>query len=218
MESVDPIRDKRAVAAMAGYLRSWSVKYYLLFEFGIHTGLRISDLRRLTYGHVIEEYSSGRRRWAERIRIRELKTRKTNMERSILLKNTELGDIVKSCLSPITAWDDLTLPLFPSRVTGPEGDIRSLGEWQVRHVLKKAADACGIPGRIGTHTMRKTFGYHYYKSTKDIAGLQSLFGHSSPSITLRYIGITQDDHDAAYKVVRFGPPKRRKADKKGPEF
>jgi len=210
MESVDPIRDKHAVAAMAGYLRHWNVKYYLLFEFGIHTGLRISDLRRLTYGHVIEVYASGRRRWAERIRIRELKTRKTNMERSILLKNTELGDVVKNCLSPISAWDDLTLPLFPSRMPDKDGKPRSIGRWQVGHVLKKAADACGIPGRIGTHTMRKTFGYHYYKNTKDIAALQSLFGHSSPSITLRYIGITQDDHDAAYKVVRFGRSSAKK--------
>lgn len=205
MESVDPIRDKRLVTAMASYLRRWDIKYYLVFEFGIHTGLRISDLRRLTYGHIIDVYPlSGRRRWSERIRIRELKTIKTNRERSILLKDTELGDVIRRCLSPITAWDDMTAPIFPSRISGPDGEVRALGEWQVRHVLKKAAEACGVPGRIGTHTLRKTFGYHYYRETKDVAALQSLFNHSSPSITLRYIGITQDDHDAAYQMVRFG--------------
>lgn len=46
---------------------------------------------------------------------------------------------------------------------------------------------------IGTHTMRKTFGYHYYKRIKDIATLQQIFNHSVPSITKRYIGITQDE-------------------------
>ncbi|NCC96630.1 MAG: hypothetical protein EOM02_07295, partial [Synergistales bacterium] len=145
MESVDPIRDKRLVAAMGSYLRRWDIKYYLVFEFGIHTGLRISDLRRLTYRHIIDVYPSGRRRWADRIRIRELKTIKTNRERSILLKGTELGDVIRSCLSPITAWD-LTDPIFPSRMSGPDGEVRPLGEWQVRHVLKRAADACDVPG------------------------------------------------------------------------
>ena len=50
---------------------------------------------------------------------------------------------------------------------------------------------------IGTHTLRKTFGYWFYKETKDIALLQQLFNHSSPSITLKYIGINQDVLDTA---------------------
>lgn len=48
---------------------------------------------------------------------------------------------------------------------------------------------------VGTHTMRKTFGYHYYKRTKDVATLMEIFNHSAPSITKRYIGITQDEID-----------------------
>ena len=36
---------------------------------------------------------------------------------------------------------------------------------------------------IGTHTLRKTFGYHYYKKTKDVATLMEIFGHSSEKIT-----------------------------------
>ena len=40
--------------------------------------------------------------------------------------------------------------------------------------------------------MRKTFGYHYYKKTKDIALLMNLFNHSSQSVTLRYIGVSQE--------------------------
>ncbi|GKS12930.1 hypothetical protein YDYSY3_39300 [Paenibacillus chitinolyticus] len=50
---------------------------------------------------------------------------------------------------------------------------------------------------IGTHTLRKTFGYHFYKRYKDVALLQQIFNHSAPSITLRYIGINQDIMDQA---------------------
>ncbi|MDX9806823.1 MAG: site-specific integrase, partial [bacterium] len=47
------------------------------------------------------------------------------------------------------------------------------------------------------HTLRKTFGYHFYQKTKDVALLQQLFNHSAPSVTLRYIGINQDIMDMA---------------------
>jgi len=45
---------------------------------------------------------------------------------------------------------------------------------------------------VGTHTMRKTFGYWHYKEFGDVADLQQLFNHSSQSVTLRYIGIAQE--------------------------
>lgn len=36
---------------------------------------------------------------------------------------------------------------------------------------------------MGTHTLRKTFGYWHYKQYKDVAILQDIFNHSAPSIT-----------------------------------
>ncbi|SKC04755.1 Phage integrase family protein [Lysinibacillus sp. AC-3] len=50
---------------------------------------------------------------------------------------------------------------------------------------------------MGTHTLRKTFGYHFYLKSKDIVALQALFNHSSPETTLRYVGINQDVLDKA---------------------
>ena len=46
--------------------------------------------------------------------------------------------------------------------------------------------------------MRKTFGYHHYKQFKDAVILQKIFSHSTPQITLRYIGIEQDQIDYSY--------------------
>ncbi|WP_353643401.1 hypothetical protein [Bacillus sp. 37MA] len=40
--------------------------------------------------------------------------------------------------------------------------------------------------------MRKTFGYHFYQQTKDVAMMQQIFGHTGPSATLRYICINDD--------------------------
>ncbi|KQU24513.1 hypothetical protein ASG65_17990 [Bacillus sp. Leaf13] len=42
---------------------------------------------------------------------------------------------------------------------------------------------------VGNHTLRKTFGYWFYKATKDIAILQKILHQSHSSVALRYIGI-----------------------------
>ncbi|MCF8011626.1 MAG: tyrosine-type recombinase/integrase [Clostridiales bacterium] len=65
-------------------------------------------------------------------------------------------------------------------------------------MLNEAARSVGVKDKIGTHTLRKTFGYHAFKKGYDITILQKLFNHSAPSITLRYIGITQDELDDVY--------------------
>jgi len=71
---------------------------------------------------------------------------------------------------------------------------------QAYRILNEAATELGL-AEIGTHTIRKTFGYWHYKKHNDIALLQKHFNHSSPSITLRYIGIDQDTMDQA--MVNF---------------
>jgi len=58
--------------------------------------------------------------------------------------------------------------------------------------LRKTRDFTGVKS-IGTHTMRKTFGYWFYKQTKDIAMLQEILNHSTPQITLKYIGINKEE-------------------------
>ena len=67
-----------------------------------------------------------------------------------------------------------------------------------RNIIYNVAKSVGIKERIGTHTLRKTFGYHAYNNGYDITLIQKLFNHSSPQITLRYIGIEQDEIDYSY--------------------
>ena len=65
-------------------------------------------------------------------------------------------------------------------------------------IIRKSCKLAGLPEKVGTHTMRKTFGYHHYQKFKDVAILQKIFNHSSPQVTLRYIGIEQDQIDESY--------------------
>lgn len=79
-----------------------------------------------------------------------------------------------------------------------KGVNQPISRVQAYRILNEAAEELGLV-EIGTHTIRKTFGYFHYKKYHDVALLQKLFNHSAPSITLKYIGIDQDVMDQTMK-------------------
>lgn len=184
MEIVEPIRDVGQLNALKGQLHRENLRDYAWFVVGINTGLRISDLLRLKVGDVRET----RTRWKDRIVVREQKTGKR--------KECPLSPTIKKALSEYLA----TRPnasaqeaLFPSQKGG-----RPISRQTAWKILHEAAKAVGITDAVGTHTLRKTFGYHAYQQGVDLALLQDLFNHAEPRVTLRYIGINRDQRDAVY--------------------
>ena len=74
---------------------------------------------------------------------------------------------------------------------------------QAYKILREAAEAVGIQ-QFGTHSMRKTWGYHSYLASKHNIGLiMDMFSHSSEQISLRYIGINQEQKDELYSMVQL---------------
>ena len=108
-------------------------------------------------------------------------------------KKFKINDVLTKEFYNYTRNMELSDFLFKSRKG--QGHI---GRVEAYRIIKGTAEKIGIKD-VGTHTLRKTFGYHfYYDNGKDIAMLQQLFNHSSPSITKRYIGISQQQIDEAY--------------------
>ncbi|MEA4872354.1 MAG: tyrosine-type recombinase/integrase, partial [Synergistaceae bacterium] len=82
--------------------------------------------------------------------------------------------------------------LFPSRKGG-----KAISRVQAWEILSNAAEEVGLE-HVGTHTLRKTFGYHIYMKTNNLGLVQKLLNHRSSIETLRYIGIEQEEMDDAY--------------------
>ncbi|PEE96971.1 integrase [Bacillus thuringiensis] len=174
---VQPIRSKEQIEDMKWALkRHCSERDYILFLIGINTGLRVSDLLQIQTETIVKLKQKKRKEF----KIKEGKTKK---ERIINL--TSIFNEVYSYAQTLTtsSW------LFPSR----KGD-QPISKIQVYRQLQKAGDFADIES-IGTHTMRKTFGYWFYKQTKDVAMLQEILNHSTPQITLKYIGINKEEKD-----------------------
>ena len=181
MNFVQPIRDPDVLEGIKQYLKLRSLRNYLFFCMGIYSGLRVSDLRTLKVGMVRNTH----------VRIKEQKNK--NNKRFIIHPAIRL-DLDRYIAGKKD--DDF---LFPSRQIKTKSRLKGqpFDRSTAYKMLNDAAKEFGLR-EIGTHTMRKTWGYHLYmQDARNLALLMDMFNHSDPSYTLRYIGITQDMMDAA---------------------
>ena len=184
MKTVQPIKKKSHIEAIKIALYRHNLRDYAMFVLGINSGLRISDLLTLKVEDVISDTKP--LLMADRIIVKEKKTGKIKDFPVNLSAKTALKEYL------IQARLDPDSPLFPSREAhGKKPVSRS----QAYNILRQATKKAGLKLQVGTHTMRKTFSYHKYKKGVEIETLSKLLNHSSPSTTMRYIGIEQEKLD-----------------------
>ena len=186
MAATEPIRDKKHIREIADYyLKQGKLRNYLLIVMGVHTGLRISDLLRLTRGDV---YDYGQNCFCSHIHLVEQKTGK--------VKTLALNKAVLTALSLCFKAQNGTAEdyLFQSRRRAHH----PIGRIQAWRIVKEAAAVVGVAGCIGCHSLRKSLGYHAWKSGVQAVLLMDIFNHSSFAVTKRYLGISQDERDKVY--------------------
>lgn len=176
MNLVEPIRDKEKISEIKDYLKKKNRRNYILFLLGINTGIAIADLLKLRVRdvegwHIIykRQKTLHKKRPAQRVKLQPP------------IKK-EIREYVKG-----KPKDEF---LFKSRV----GKNKPITRAMAYLILREAAEEVGLEA-IGTHSMRKTWGYFYYKEHTDVADLQEQLGHADPSYTLRYIGFAQEEKD-----------------------
>ncbi len=188
MAITQPIRDKNNVCKITEYyLNRGELRNYLLVVFSIHTALRISDILRLTWNDV---YDFRTRTFREGITITEKKTGKS--------KIVALNKAVNKGLKVYKRFAEPGKPLFLNRRTG-----KAIGRVQAYRLIRAAGEALRFVIRVSCHALRKTFGYHAWKSGISPAVITEIYNHSSFVVTRRYLGITQDDMNAAYVGLSF---------------
>ncbi|PPA69711.1 tyrosine-type recombinase/integrase [Jeotgalibacillus proteolyticus] len=168
MEVVNPIKNIRHISMMKKELKMYSSRDYCFFVLGINTGLRINVLLQLETKQVIDE------------------------EKKILAfididgQKIYMNDKVKAALAFHLHQNDHLKDqyLFQSPKSGTP-----ITRQHAYRVIHETARKVGIDYQIGTHTLRKTFGYHAYIKGIAISLIQERYHHATPAETLRYIGI-----------------------------
>ncbi len=188
MNFVEPIRDRKKIAQIKNLLRGQ--RHYrdlLLFTVGINTALRISDVLELTIGKCLDE--KGRIR--NRFWIREQKRGK----RQEVVINASIREALQEYLSefPEIRKDPSNyLFSFPHH-----NDFSShIKRGQAWKLITSICLEVGLSENFGTHSLRKTWGYHARMSGVDLALIMHKLNHESIAYTKRYLGITDDELEA----------------------
>ena len=179
---VEPIKDTKEIEAVEEYLAKHSLRNQLIFVALCNSGLRISDILKLNIDDVRNKHY---------VEIIEKKTGK--------YKRFPLNDKLKKLIKKYLVERDKTYSITNDEPLFVGKKHCRLDRSQVYRFIKDACAKVGLQGNFGTHSGRKSFGYHFYKKFHDVALLQKIFNHSSPSITMRYIGIAQEELDESYK-------------------
>ena len=188
MELTHPITDRDKIDAMADYLYNKNIRDYVLFEIGINIGIRVTDFTKQQVGFYRRACELGY------IELEPSKTKRMHKKVRVPISDDML-ELISSYIK-----DRLdTEYMFPSRKGGG-----ALTRQQVYNILTDAAEHVGIKENIGCHGMRKTFGYWHYYYNKDIRILMDIFNHSNEDITLRYIGVKDEDKKESMKNMNLG--------------
>ncbi|WP_067725345.1 tyrosine-type recombinase/integrase [Oceanobacillus damuensis] len=187
MNFVQPIRDPDVIKGIKQYLKLRSIRNYLFFCLGIYSGLRVSDLLSIKVGMVKGSHVS----------IIEQKRKKP--------KKFLIHPSIRDDLDGFIAGKNDDEFLFKSRQAKTKSKLKGqpIDRSTAYKMLNDVAKEFGLVD-IGTHTMRKTYGYHLYMKNKtNIALLMQMFNHNDESTTLRYIGVTQEMMDEETKRLPY---------------
>ena len=178
---------RRDKAKKAGHMKRYLTYYrnYMLFMCGVNLAFRAEDLLQLRVNDLIEGY----------VQIKENKTGKSQI---FPLNKSFLEDIKK-----YVAMMGLTSPeyMFPSQ---RQGVIGAITRQQADRIMWDIKKNCKIRYTFAMHSLRKTFGYMYYKNGGKLLTLQKMYNHDDPSTTLRYIMWDDNDVQKERKTIYIG--------------
>ena len=168
MESGRIIKEKGVLEQIKEYYRKKdNIRDLLLFTLAINTGLKLNELLELNVSDVKDKNC-------------------ITIIQSGVEKHIPLTGEIKDLISTLTSDMREDSPLFKS------GLGRRIDRTTVYRNFKDACKEMDLDDDITLASLRKTFGYHYYKTYGDLSMLQWLFNQNSILDTMKYIGLNED--------------------------
>jgi len=192
MREVEAVKTTGQRQQVEAHLADQGRIYADIWKVGVNTALRISDLLSLTMDNV-------RALNTEQPALNVIE-QKTGKHRKIVINQTALN-IMQRRLSdnPDHVW------LF--QIDAVNRDRRAppkpINRRSVSRVFEQVGQRVAPKVALGTHSMRKTRGYAMHKAGRSIESIAKVLNHSSPAVTMRYIGLVQQDIDESYTELEL---------------
>lgn len=195
MSFVEPIRDKKKLAQIKNQLRGQGrLRDLLLFTVGINSALRISDLLALRIGDFLDDDEEVRKHF----RIREQKRGK----RHDVVINESIREALAEYRAAYPHVEDhpAHFVFFNTRTHDYTRPISRVQAWKF---IAAICQEVGLRGNYGTHTLRKTWGYHARMNGVDLALIMHQLNHGDLAYTKRYLGITDEELEEVVKRLNL---------------
>lgn len=179
----------------------------LLFILGINLGLRASDLRTLRWNFFLG-YEDGKLVFNDSYSLQPKKTKKQHKFVKLFFNETVKRSIMQFLKQyPYEKISDYCFPSQKSNKKDKDNDGVIL-ENSILGMIKETAREAKIKQNIGSHSLRQTWGFWIWHEATDkekaLVVLQNCFNHSSTQITMRYIGLMDDEIKEAYCSINLG--------------
>lgn len=183
---VEPIRRVKDIRAIRRLLEN-SPREYCLFVIGISTNLRASDILQFSIGQV-RNVRSG-----DEVELIEKKTKK----RRRITFNEDVVAAIQNLLVMYNGRYSDHDALFQ----GQRGPMTSK---TVTRLVKDWCDAINLKGNYGSHSLRKTFGFHQRtRFGTSIVVLMEMYNHSSQKQTMDYLCVQPEEVKDAYLKITY---------------
>ena len=202
-----PIKDKKLLDRVMTYLiyekehaktpikEYQGYRNYMLFLIGLNTAFRAEDLLQLRVADVVNGYVS----------IKENKTGKMQNFRM----NKKLHEEILNYIKKYDLKNNDYLFMGQKKKDTYKGITKKviypITKQNCQNVIfPKVKEACGITFPFGLHSLRKTFGYMYYKNGGSLITLMKMYNHDEPSTTLFYVMWDREDAEQERESVFIG--------------
>ena len=187
--TADPIEWNEAVNLVRHLYRDGNYTMSMFIGLGIFTGLRVSDIKRISWRMVLEGDGF------------EIIEQKTGKRREIRM-NRGFQQHAKDCFNALQI-KDMDQPCLISKKHGVYSTQR------LNVLLKEIKDKYKVKCKYcSCHSLRKTYGLKIYTSSNEnasvaLATLSSLYNHASVNVTMKYLNITREKLLATYDLLTF---------------
>lgn len=192
MREVEAVKTGEQRQQIEAHLADQDVIYSDIWKVGVNTALRISDLLSLTMDNVRSLNTD-----QPALNIIEQKTGKP---RKIVVNQSALNVMQRRLADyPDHVWLFQTDAVNRNRREPP----KPINRRSVSRVFERVGQRVAPKVALGTHSMRKTRGYAMHKAGRSIENIAKVLNHSSPAVTMRYIGLVQQDIDESYTELEL---------------
>jgi integrase len=196
MKGCRPFSDEEVKLIAKSFGGRYATRNKALFILGVRSGFRISEMLSLTVGDVFQPGKV-----VDHVTVARKHMKKKPEGRGVPLHpearaavSVWLDVLARQLKLPHAKDLDPTCPVFCSRVREEDGTRRAVARETAWRILEEAVGANELTGKIGTHSMRKTFASRMYdKLGKDLVKVQHAMGHKNINSTVPYLSFREED-------------------------